>query len=100
MIREFIDRDKERVLLEREWQSSGGRLVILYGRRRIGKTRLIDEFIRDKPGILYIAEDASPHIQISQLKVRCAEFFLGSPSRRAGHQDMGSALYLSRTKTT
>jgi uncharacterized protein len=75
MIREFIDREEERALLEREWQGPGGRLVILYGRRRIGKTRLIDEFIRDKPGILYIAEDASPHIQIAQLKSRCAEFF-------------------------
>jgi len=75
MIREFIDREEERALLEREWQSAGGRLIILYGRRRIGKTRLIDEFIRDKPGILYIAEDASPHIQIGQLKTRCAEYF-------------------------
>ena len=75
MIREFIDREEERALLEREWQDSGGRLIILYGRRRIGKTRLIDEFIRDKPGILYIAEDASPHIQIAQLKARCAEYF-------------------------
>jgi hypothetical protein len=78
MIREFIDREEERALLEREWQSPGGRLIILYGRRRIGKTRLIDEFIRDKPGILYIAEDASPHIQIAQLKSRCAEYF-GDP---------------------
>ena len=40
MIREFIDREEERSLLEREWQSSGGRLIILYGRRRIGKTRI------------------------------------------------------------
>lgn len=78
MIREFIDREEERALLEREWQDSGGRLIILYGRRRIGKTRLIDEFIRDKPGILYIAEDASPHIQITQLRARCAEYF-GDP---------------------
>ena len=78
MIRELIDREEERLLLEHEWQSAGGRLIILYGRRRIGKTRLIDEFIRDKPGILYIAEDASPHIQIAQLKARCAEYF-GDP---------------------
>jgi len=75
MIREFIDREEERSLLEREWQNPGGRLIILYGRRRVGKTRLIDEFIRDKPGILYIAEDASPHIQIAQFKARCAEYF-------------------------
>ena len=75
MIREFIDREEERSLLEREWQNPGGRLIILYGRRRVGKTRLIDEFIQDKPGILYIAEDASPHIQIAQFKARCAEYF-------------------------
>jgi len=75
MIREFIDREEERALLEREWVAPGGRLIILYGRRRIGKTRLIDEFIRNKPGILSIAEDASPHIQIAQLKTRCADFF-------------------------
>jgi AAA+ ATPase superfamily predicted ATPase len=68
MIREFIDREEELRILEREWQSPGGRLIILYGRRRVGKTRLIDEFIRDKPGILSIAEDVSPHIQIAQCK--------------------------------
>jgi len=75
VIREFVDRDEEISLLEREWRGSGGRLIILYGRRRIGKTRLIDEFIRGKPGILYIAEDAAPHIQIAQLRDRCAEYF-------------------------
>jgi uncharacterized protein len=75
MIREFIDREEERALLEREWHSAGSRLIILYGRRRVGKTRLIDEFIRDKPGIFYIADDASPHIQIAQFKARCAEYF-------------------------
>ncbi len=75
MIRKFIDRIEERSLLEREWQNPGGRLIILYGRRRVGKTRLIGEFIRDKPGILYIAEDTSPHIQIAQFKARCAEYF-------------------------
>lgn len=78
MIREFIDRTEELGILEREWQSPGGRLIILYGRRRVGKTRLIDEFTRDKPCILSIAEDASPHIQIVQCKARCAEF-LGDP---------------------
>jgi AAA+ ATPase superfamily predicted ATPase len=43
MIRGFIDRKEERALLESEWQSSGGRLIILYSGGRIGKTRLIDE---------------------------------------------------------
>jgi len=43
MIREFVDRETERALLEEEWQKDGGRLIILYGRRRIGKTRLVTE---------------------------------------------------------
>ena len=66
MIREFVDRESERRLLEEEWKKPGGRLIILYGRRRIGKTRLIGEFTRDKPGVLYFAEDTSPSLQMRQ----------------------------------
>ncbi len=49
-------------------------MIILYGRRRIGKTRLIGEFIRDKPGVLYFAEDTSPSLQMRQLQAACAAF--------------------------
>jgi len=74
MIREFVDRESELRLLEEEWKKPGGRLIILYGRRRIGKTRLIGEFVRDKPGVLYFAEDTSPSLQMRQLQVSCAAF--------------------------
>ena len=75
MIREFVDRETERALLEEEWQKDGGRLIILYGRRRIGKTRLITEFIRGKEGILHFAEDTAPQIQIRRLQEEIARFF-------------------------
>jgi len=42
MISKFIDRETS--LLEEEWEKEKGRLIILYGRRRIGKTRLLMEF--------------------------------------------------------
>jgi len=74
MIREFVDRESELRLLEEEWKKPGGRLIILYGRRRIGKTRLIGEFVRDKPGVLYFAEDTSPSLQMRQLQASCAAF--------------------------
>lgn len=74
MISEFIDRDRERTLLEEEWKKNGGRLIILYGRRRIGKTRLISEFVQGKDGILYLAEDTAPHLQRRQLQTACALF--------------------------
>ena len=58
MISKFIDREKETSLLEEEWEKEKGRLIILYGRRRIGKTRLLIEFIKakDRKGVFYIAE--------------------------------------------
>ena len=74
MIRDFVDRESELRLLEEEWNKPGGRLIILYGRRRIGKTRLIGEFTRDKPGALYFAEDTSPSLQMRQLQAACAAF--------------------------
>ncbi len=64
----FIDRKEVLELFEEEWSKKQGRLVILYGRRRIGKSRLLREYIKDKKGIYYIAEDISYKIQINQLQ--------------------------------
>jgi uncharacterized protein len=75
MIRYFINREEELELLEKEWQSTGARLIILYGRRRIGKTRLLLEFINSKPGIFFFAEDNVPSIQRAELKKIIAEYF-------------------------
>ena len=76
MISNFVNREKELALLEEEWRKEGGRLIVLYGRRRIGKTRLLMEFTKNKEnkGIFYIAEDSSRQIQINGLKDRIAEF--------------------------
>ncbi|MCP1662766.1 MULTISPECIES: hypothetical protein [Methanocalculus] len=45
MIREFVGRETEPAILEEEWKKDGGRLIILYGRRRVSKTRLVTGFI-------------------------------------------------------
>lgn len=73
MISTFVDRKDELALLEREWKKPNGSLVILHGRRRIGKTRILMEFCSNKKGILYIAEDTSVQIQIKGLKAKIAE---------------------------
>lgn len=73
MISNFINREEELSLLDREWKKTSGSFLILHGRRRIGKTRLIMEFCSSKKGILYIAEDTSMQIQINGLKEKMAE---------------------------
>ena len=50
----FIGREKELRELETEFARKQS-FVILYGRRRIGKTTLIREFIRDKPALYFFA---------------------------------------------
>lgn len=52
----FIGREKELRDLEREYQRDGG-FVVIYGRRRVGKTTLIKEFIKDKTAFYCLATE-------------------------------------------
>ncbi|MHA1798558.1 MAG: AAA family ATPase, partial [Candidatus Helarchaeota archaeon] len=74
MISKFINRKQELSILEKEWNKKNAQLIIVYGRRRIGKTRLLTEFLKDKKGIFYIGEDTSYKIQLNGLKTKIAEF--------------------------
>lgn len=73
MIR-FINRQHELKMLNEAWARDEAGLIILYGRRRIGKSRLILEFVKNKKGIYYTAEDATSHRQLSELKLTFAEY--------------------------
>lgn len=52
----FIGRQSELQTLEQEYRRDGG-FVVIYGRRRVGKTRLIKEFIKDKPAVYFLATE-------------------------------------------
>lgn len=47
----FIGRDKELDVLDRLYKSDKFEFVVIYGRRRVGKTALINHFIDDKKAI-------------------------------------------------
>ena len=50
---EFIDRHDEISYLEKEFKAPGFKFISLIGRRRVGKTRLIEEFIKSKENAVY-----------------------------------------------
>ena len=50
----FIGRKSELNTLEQEYQRDSG-FVVIYGRRRVGKTRLIKEFIKNKNAFYFLA---------------------------------------------
>jgi len=54
----FINRESEIAQLENEYAGSSGSLVVLYGRRRLGKTCLIKNFAKDKPHCYFMADRA------------------------------------------
>ena len=58
-MKRFINREKERAFLEKEYAKSTASLVVIYGRRRIGKTALIKEFVKDKSALFFLATEES-----------------------------------------
>ena len=65
----FIGRGRELAVLQNEWETDQSRMLILYGRRRVGKTRLITHWINSAvPWALYwVAEPTSPADQLRSL---------------------------------
>ena len=74
MSRIFIDREKELNLLENKYNSNNFELIVIYGRRRIGKTRLIKEFIKDKPYIYFLCDKTGTKLNIQRFKKSISEF--------------------------
>ena len=55
----FIGREREITSLNRLYNSDKFEFVVLYGRRRVGKTALINHFISDKPAIYFMGVESN-----------------------------------------
>ena len=62
----FVGREKELQKLNQMYASNQFEFAVLYGRRRIGKTTLINEFCRDKKTIFFVATEAAEKENLSQ----------------------------------
>ncbi|MEW6069341.1 MAG: ATP-binding protein [Candidatus Thermoplasmatota archaeon] len=56
MIRKFVNRERELDFLDRKYKDAGLQVIVIYGRRRVGKTELIKEFIKGKNSIYFLAD--------------------------------------------
>ena len=73
---EFIGRQNELSLFDNTWSSSQAALVILYGRRRVGKTRLMTHWLRDRGnrGLYWMAEATSALDQLRSFSQALHDF--------------------------
>jgi len=73
-MKHFINRNEELEALSRQYENKSSSLFVVYGRRRAGKTSLIQEFVKDKPYIYFLASEESELQNIYQLKNLIAEY--------------------------
>ena len=50
----FIGREAELKFLNDKYNDNGGQLIVLYGRRRVGKTETLREFCKGKPHVFFL----------------------------------------------
>ena len=83
----FIDREQEMETLVEEYNREGSSLIIMYGRRRVGKTTLISEFIKGKNALFFLASQESEAQNRNLFKEKAAEFINSDLLRNATVSD-------------
>lgn len=73
MIPLFVDREKEIEFLNSICSKKGFKLIVLYGRRRVGKTELLKHFLERKKGAYALLTDESLKENLKELKSKFYE---------------------------
>lgn len=83
----FVGREKELKKMNDMYNSHQFECCIVYGRRRIGKTHLIREFVKDKPTIFFQATNFTFQENLNQLK-KAIDDYLKRPSEGIYYTDI------------
>jgi len=78
VFQQFINRKDELDFLNKKYSSSSPEFILLYGRRRVGKTELIKRFIRNKPAVYFLADRQIDRENLRQMQ-RSMAIFLSEP---------------------
>jgi AAA+ ATPase superfamily predicted ATPase len=71
----FLGREYELQFLENIYKRDTGDVVILYSKRRTGKTFLVNQFSRNKPGIYFLALPETKKELIKKFSKKLSEFY-------------------------
>ena len=73
-MKNFINRERELSALNEQYDSEGASFVVIYGRRRVGKTTLIKEFIKDKRALYFLANEENEAISMKRFTQMISEY--------------------------
>ena len=72
----FIGRERELASLKEFYDRDGIGMTVIYGRRRIGKSTLIAEFVKDKKAIFYTATKVGKKRNLELFSKQVLELFM------------------------
>lgn len=85
----FIDRDEERAALRERYTDEAPSLIAVWGRRRVGKTELVEQSIQDHDGAVhYQATETTKQVQLDDFVAEAAEIFPGTQRIRREWEDV------------
>lgn len=71
----FVNRYEELKWLSALDKEKRSQFIVIYGRRRTGKTELIQQFIKGKPSLYYLSSKGNLKEQLGLLAEKCAQTF-------------------------
>ncbi|MEK6893299.1 MAG: ATP-binding protein [Nanoarchaeota archaeon] len=71
----FKNRVEELAFLNEIYETGSAKLVVLYGRRRVGKTELLKEFLKKHKGLYILARQESEIEQLKKISSQIAEYY-------------------------
>ncbi|MBD3329415.1 AAA family ATPase [Candidatus Dojkabacteria bacterium] len=95
----FINREKEIKKLEELWRVNRAQLVIVHGKRRVGKTELIKRFIEDGKGIYYLADKRTHQDQLIEFARVVGNYFNDEFVQKKGFGDWIEAFIYLKQKS-
>ena len=74
----FVDRETELERLVDCYASADPEMVVIFGRRRLGKTRLVEQSLSNREdAVIFQATETTPHVQLEEFTDVAAEPFPG-----------------------
>ena len=79
----FIGRERELDSLNQLYTSDKFEFAVIYGRRRVGKTALINEFIKDKKAIYFMGVESNEKQNLENFSRNILEYKNRAPGRHS-----------------
>ena len=79
----FVGRERELASLNRLYTSDKFEFAVIYGRRRVGKTALINQFISDKKAIYFMGVESNAKQNLENFSKNIIEFETGIQAEMA-----------------